>query len=230
MGNQKNTEPIIDQFKYITEINQKMKLISEIYYIDRSGTIYMKSLVPFIEKIAFLQPQIEDKIIQYLDCIYLPNQFFKFSKNAKKTKLTYIDEMDKIILGQNDNNDKLEINKGGRLITNNEQYLNYINENFINRFYTKYSIIKNYINDPEYIQLSDNIINDIINNHCVYHVVDDSLITLTKNLFMDIKPSDQIFIKIANEKEEGFENKRFVIYKMINNLMTTYTITAYIMY
>ena len=185
------------QYSKLEKINQRLKNIASIYYIAYDGTIYMKSLVSFVEK--FIHLANPDDIDRFRGCMILPNQFFEFSKKAKKSKLTINATEKAYYFGQDDTDDiSLTLN-----IVNNEKDIdkNYIDANIkpdmYKRFfeiYAKPDIYHIYDDDKEFHPFKDNEVENIAGAKPFFLTFNDSNLTITKHLLLDIKKDDKISI------------------------------------
>lgn len=196
------------QYSELQKINQRLKNICSIYYIGHTGGIHMKSLVSFLEKVGTLNDP--SKVDRFFGAMILPNEFFEFSKNAKKTKLT-IDYSDpsQIVFGQDDNDElKLVVH-----IVNSDKE---IDENYMKAKIDPKMGYKrlNELNDPSKynwipIKTPDGEVfppvtsytcseQDVINlaSGLPVFIKDDKVtLTLAKQMFLDIKKTDNIAIK-----------------------------------
>lgn len=215
------------QYSNLEKINQRLKNICSGYYISYDGIIYMKSIVGFIEKVAHLcNPE---NIDRFKGCLILPNAFFEFSKKAKKTKLTINATEKGYYFGQNDNDElSLEI-----LIQNSNESIdqNYIltkiHPNMYKRFFeindtNKYLIFKDYGN---FIQLPSSDVETLISSNPLYISYDNTTITFTKHLMMDIKKDDLVgFCHVSYTDIDSNSSRVFYMIKQQCELYDIYTI------
>ena len=188
-----------------------MKNISDGYYISHDGMIYMKSLVSFVEKFIHLSKP--ESINKLYGTMIMPNAFFDFTKNAKKTKLTILETEEKIHLGQVDNSDLQHTLN----IVNQDERIDkkFIDVNIKPKMYKRFFDL----NSDEYIQYEDNDVfhpltteevESLLKSNVVYLDFNNTTLTLTKQLFLDIKKDDTFSIRrvcymdIGNGKYRGF--------------------------
>lgn len=200
------------EYSELVKINQKLKYISKGYYISYDGKIYLQSLVPFAESVITLR--YPDKLNFFRGGTVLPNSFFDFSKNAKKTKLTFKEtENDKgkcFVFGQEDCDLSYTYQ-----ITNPEPSLDneyideIINPNMYKMFFTDFSNAYKY-NDTEFMTFTEDQIQALLDAKPLFFEYNDNEFVLTKHMFLDIKKGDKIgiirvaFITIENGKRKVF--------------------------
>ena len=214
------------QYSELVKINQKLKNISSGYYISYDGMIYMKSLVPFVEKFIHLHnPEVINKIY---GAMIMPNAFFDFTKKAKKTKLTILETESKIHFGQNDTDELVyTIN-----IVNDDELIDkdYIDAKIKPEMYKRFFEL----NSDKYIQYEDNNIfhplteeevKSMANASVVYLNFNNTTLTLTKQLFLDIKKTDNFSIRRVCYEDIGKGKARvFYMIKQSTELYDIYTI------
>ena len=217
-------EPLKSQYSLLKNINQKLKYISDVYYIAFNNKIYMHSNVDFIEKIAMVKDDLN--LSSYQGIMYLPNTLFEFTKNAKSTKLITNDLQNSIHLGQNDNDDIfIKLNRI-YIPNNNISEEDSINLNIIPKMYTKFNNYFNNINELTFITLSEEIVYDITKNNIIN--INDSVYNLiiSRNLFTSIKKEDKLSYSIISSLD--MNNKFYVIYKEESEDMYIFTLCAYL--
>lgn len=181
------------QYSNLQKINQRIKNISSGYYIAHGGVIYLLSSVDFIEKVIVLNdPSLVDR---FFGCMIMPNAFFDFTKNAKKTKLTIDAKDNEFIFGQNDN-DEISYHL---TIVNKDASIDkdYLKVNLIPKMYKRFFEIKDaspdyvlYKNDNTFLCLTSEQQELILSAKPVYMNFNHTTLTLTKQLIGDIKKSD----------------------------------------
>lgn len=221
------------QYSELQKINQRLKNICSIYYISHTGGIHMKSLVHFLEKVGTLNDP--KKIDRFYGAMILPNEFFEFSKNAKKTKLT-IDYSDptKIIFGQNDSDLTLTIN-----IVNSDPNIdeNYIKTridpkmdykrmtelNDASKYYwtpTKYDGEMVMPPVTEY-QCTEQDVIDLVDGSPVFIRDGKVNLTLAKQILLDIKKTDQL--KVSWECFQIINKSTYRVFYMIEQTTDIYS-------
>ena len=214
------------QYSELVKINQKLKNISEGYYISYDGNIYLKSLVPFIEK--FIHLANPESINKLYGSMIMPNSLFDFTKNAKKTKLTILETESKIHFGQNDCD---ELQYTVNVVNDNLQIdSDFIKAKIIPQMYKRFFTL----NNDEYIQyedndifhpLSENEIEALSNSNVVYLEFNNTILTLTKQLFLDIKKDDKISIRrVCYKNIDNGKYRVFYMFKQTTDLYDVYTI------
>lgn len=230
MAKKELTEADIQKKAYgtLVNINQRLKNISEGYYISHENEIYLKSLVPFIETYIVLNDDISDAVSLFKGSMILPNAFFNFTKNAKKTKLTINPTLESIYLGQLDSDDIThKIN-----IVNSDPKSDdmFIKGKIIPSMYKRLFSLCNdeyikYKDSDEYSQFSEEEIEGLLNAEPIYLTIHDKPLTITKELFLDLKKDDHLAISRSCYKEIEDEKKRvFYTIKHTTNLYIGYTI------
>lgn len=221
-------------YSVLTEMNQRLKNICEIYYISHTGLIYLKSLVPFAEKVILLNDP--DMIKTYRGAVCLPNKIFEFKKNAKKSKLVTLQTNNAVEHGQTDSDLSLRID----IAVRNEpeivrQENSFIQSKIIPMYYTKYFTITSNIdtNSLTFTRLSDDDVNDIVSSKMVEVIDKDLYIPITKHLLLDVKAGDAVYytkLPYSNRMEptfiEGDPDKTYIMFKNVNQFYTAYTIIA----
>lgn len=224
----KQEDPLKLQYKSLVKINQRLKYISDVYYISYNNMIFMHSLVDFIEKIAVIKDSLN--ISSYRGIMYLPNQLFCFTKEAKVTKLTAAETTDKIILGQTDDDKAtIELNK---IYQFNDKLKedDIISNNIIPQMYSRLHTIIKDVDKYKFKDISPEIVLSIIDNNLASIVDEESgiLLSISKNIFHSIKKEDTLQYTILPLKDESLKNKSYVLYKKDTKEMTIYTIIAYL--
>lgn len=227
-------EEIIKQYNNFRDINQKIKNISSLYYIHDSGYILMESLVPFIEKVAIIKPDVQ--IDQFYNKIILPNQTFAFTSNALKSKLE-AELIDKNVYMQADvkKGSKLDTDKATLTIHHLEldvRNVELIMSKLIGDtgipFYNNLSLIYDGIRDSGFIEFSEIEFNDILNSKVSY--ISDSYFTITKHIFMSIKKNDSLSYRVLNHRDMDNDKKRYVLFKKETDIMDIYTLAAFMVF
>ena len=218
------------QYTQLNKINQRLKNVSDGYYISYDGTIYMSSLVSFIEK--FIKLHKPEDIEKFHGCMILPNEFFQFSKNAKKTLMTASFEDNKFKFGQtNDDQLSLVINK----YASNEEGDKFIKKSLIDekenicmykRFFQLEELEFNFYNDKDnFHELTEEEVFELYDSKPIELEFNGTELILTKHLLLDIKKSDSIGIARYGFKCIDEYNKRVVyMIKHTTDLYDSYTI------
>lgn len=219
-------DPFMTQFKNINAINQRLKLESSVYVLLEDRAIYLECLVPFIEKFGIVNDDLE--IDKYLNCGYLPNEFFEFQKKSKKSKMICRETNDHIYLGQSDDNDiQLTLNKIFRDELTDSTKEDYRVKTIIPKFYNHFNIFKNYI-DGKYKKLD--IVSDLVDGKCVNIDIEGKSIIFTKQLFPSLKKDDKLNMIIPPIVTEGQPNKKYILFKEENEFYTMYTLAAFMLF
>lgn len=217
------------QYSKLYELNQKMKLISAIYYISYSGVVYMQSLVPFVEKV--IVPTDFDSISLFKGCLIKPNAFFAFGKQAKKSKLTISVTNTEITFGQNDNEELLfTIPKGWNGEDDKEYVENTIKPNFYKRFFhvfgESYVCYEEVVNgEAKFEPIADDHTEMIVKSKPYNLKFNGTTLTLTKHLMLDIKSGDELSLaRLSYQPIENHQCRVFYQIKQITSIYTCYTL------
>lgn len=214
------------QYSELHKINQRLKNISECYYISYDGTIYMKSSVPFVEKMIHLR--YPEKINLFYGAMILPNQFFEYAKKAKKSKMTINQNDTSFEFGQEDDP---EIYLGIHIVNmnanNDEEYRKArVIPKMYKRFFElggdEYTLYKDCGN---FTRLTDEQMDAIVNANPVILLYNNASITLTKHLMLDIKKTDMI--SISRNCYQRIDPRNCRVFYMLKNetdLYDCYTI------
>lgn len=215
-------------YSQLIKINQKMRYISSGYYIDYDGVIYMESLVPFLETVVTLHEP--DKVRDFFGCMVMPNALFDFSKQAKKTKLTIAKEDGddnmgpRFLFGQTDNDTITHVLN----IVNPIHDITYASNNLLDKMYKRF--FTNSKTHPEFTQYSDSetfenlpmeMVKKLYNSEAVYYEYNNTVLTFTKHLILDIKKDDQL--AIARMGFEHIEKDQFRVYYRLKHTTDLYT-------
>ena len=216
------------EYSTLVNINQRLKTISDCYYISHNNTIYMKSLVPFIEKTIVLHDDIMNEQSLFNGAMIMPNAFFEFTKNAKKTKLTINPTLESIYLGQCDNTDishKINIVNIDPRIDND-----FLNSQIIPSMYKRFFTLSDncytkYDDYDVYYDISKDDIEVLLDSEPVYISLYNAPLTLTKQLVLDLKKEDSLSIaRTCFQKIEETKKRVFYTIKHTTNMYTSYTI------
>lgn len=214
------------QYSELNKINQRLKNISECYYISYDGTIYIKSLVPFVEKMVHLR--YPEKIALFYGAMILPNQFFDFAKKAKKTKMTIEETENSFKFGQEDDPElSITVNIVNMDEKNDEEYRK---ARVIPKMYKRFFELRgegyiSYKDCGDFTRLSDDQIDAIVNASPVILNYNNASITLTKHLMLDIKKDDSI--SISRDCYQRIDTRDCRVFYMVKNetdLYDCYTI------
>lgn len=185
------------EYSELVKINQRLKYISKGYYISYDGTIYLQSLVGFEEAVVMLR--YPEKLKYFKGGTILPNSFFNFSKQAKKTKLT-IEETENekgkcFIFGQEDGDLSYTYQ-----ITNpdsciDDQYVTeVIRPHMYKRFYDDFANAIEY-EKSDFLMLSEKQVMTIVEAKPLYLTYNENEFVLTKHIVLDIKKGDALGIR-----------------------------------
>jgi hypothetical protein len=232
----KQTSDYIKEYSKLKDLNQKIKLDADIYYIASSGIIFLKSSVPYIEKLAILHGDFP--ILMYSGLIINPSILFEFTKDAKKSKIICTNTENKLYYGQNDNSDiHVEINRLCNISCNEEDKdkiqaeknheQQILNETIFPQCYTRMIEIYQTINDStdEY-PLSTDQIESICDGNIIYFECNDFNFTIAKELFPSIKKTDSLAIRKLYYKNKDNPNKDYFLFKEDSDILTIYTLIA----
>jgi len=214
-------------YTQLIDLNQSLKDISEVYYIGYNNVILMKSIVPFIEKVIFLN---EAEYASYFrGCMILPNKLFIFKKSAKKTKLIFTLTKDKIYIGQNDDDDlNITINQIFKDSPENRQNeALYTQSSVVPQMYSRYFTIAQDIdfNTLEYYKFSPEEIDDIVGCSKIDYNRDGVNFIITKNLFLNLKKDDTLSIAHIPDRSDA-PTKKYLLFKHSNACYVDYTLVA----
>jgi hypothetical protein len=215
------------EYSNLVKLNQKLKNICSGYYIGYDGMIYMQSLVPFIEKVLVLNEP--EKYSRFYGIMIMPNAFFEFTKNAKKTKLIITQTQNAIHLGQNDNDELTHtLNVANPYKDIDDKY---IREKIYPNMYKRYFELDNdelYHKYPDsdkgYILTSDGV-KSLASANPVFLSFNDTVLTITKQLMMDIKKEDEVYIyRTCYQEMENNKYRVFYTIEHVTDLYKSYTI------
>lgn len=206
-------------------LNQKLKLISEIYYIDPSGVVYMKSLVPFLESVVTLNYR--DKFESFYHAAILPNKLFDFGKRVKKSKMKIEEIQDKE--GQRFQfyqTDFPDLTYTLKILSLEKEY---IQKSFNYKRMFEITDAKKYeIYEDSFYPLDVSQVEDLVDSKFIeVYLPSGDMIPLTKHIFLDIKKTDYIQIrKVARQRIEGPDDvyRTFYIICHDTDLYTKYTL------
>jgi hypothetical protein len=221
-------EIIKKEYSNFVEMNQYLKNICEIYYIGYNNIIYMKSLVPFIEKVAILNDK--NMCSMYRGLLCLPNQIFEFKKEAKKSKLIVTQTENKIFLGQTEN-DELQITLNRGVPQNNNDTPNevpFIQSNIVGNFYKKYFEIvdKIGVDNISFISIDSDKVDDLVSSKLVEMINGESYIPITRHLLLDLKKDDDLAIAKLPYVDKTKIGKVYYLLRNTNEYYTAYTLFA----
>lgn len=215
------------QYSALAKLNQRLKNISGGYYIGYDGCVYMQSIVGFVEKFIHLKnPEDIDIFKGYL---IFPNKFFEFTKRAKKTKLTIEELDDKIIFGQNDDDElKIELRRVSNEVIDTE----YIDKKVKPTMYKRFFNIKSedytlYEGCDDFMKLDDKLVEDIVCSKLATLIYKNGTLSLTKQLVLDIKKNESLSIaKVSYQMLEEKTQIKRVMYLLKNecDLYDAYTL------
>lgn len=215
------------EYSNLYNLNQRLKNVSSIYHIREDGTVYMKSLVPFLELVVVLR--YPENYELFKDAIVTPNKFFDFGKQAKKSKLIIheIEDEDgkRFEFGQEDSSDlsyTLHISNLDIDIIKDKFVYKRIFDIY-DKDNTDYERFEN-----DYYVLSNEEVEKLVNGKYIEITLSNGhLIPLTKQMFLDVKKEDSIQItnvarqRIPSDREEY---RSFYLIAHDCELYTSYTI------
>lgn len=220
---------IKQQYTALNNLNQRLKNISTCYYIHHDGTIYVKALVNFTEVLVKLR--YPEKIDLFLGAMILPNKFFEFAKKSKKTKLTIEENDNEFIFGQNDDDElSLTVNIVNKAELGSDKSNEFLQRRVINEMYKRYFELEsdNYIqyqDRDQYTFFNEEEIEGLCSANPLFLDINDTNMTLTKQLFLDIKKDDKIGIARYCYQKIGRRNSRvFYMLKHETDMYDSYTI------
>lgn len=239
----------IEEFKYfkkqftnLYELNQRLKLISDVYYISHANELYMHSTVDFIEKFGRLNIDVH----AFFGCMILPNKLFEFKKKLKMSKLRIFKFNDKYEFHDQDG-DILEINRliphvsyddESAFIALIEKEKELIRTNIIPKMYRKYfeiiplssskdksDIIKSgtYEDNIHFENLGEENVKILLLPEAVTIMNGGISFIITKNIFFDIKKDDVLSVSFDISHTEY---KMYNVFKQSNKHYQLYTLTA----
>lgn len=216
------------EYSNLVKINQKLKNISDGYYISHDGNIFMSSLVSFIEK--FIHLHNPDDISHYLGSMIMPNAFFEFTKVAKKTKLTIVPTEKGYHFGQ-DYTDDSEFKYFVNVVNPNKEIdMNYVDANIKPKMYKRFfelssELYVQYDDNDKFYDLTPHEVESIVDAKPVYFDFNGTGLILTKQLFLDIKKDDTLSIaRLCYQKIGDNEYRVFYMIKHTTDLYDSYTI------
>lgn len=217
------------EYSKLCELNQKLKATCEVYYIGYNGCILMKSLVPFIEKVVFLNDS--DYIPRFRGMMILPNKFQAFKADAKKTKLVITNTIDNMYLGQDDNPAvKITLN---RVILDTPENIEHEKEltklKIAPEMYSRYFEILSGVDISQLMfdQFSENDIETLCTPKPITYRRGDLSFVMTKQLFLDLKLEDSISISHIPDREDS-PGKGYLFFRHTTDVYTDYTLVAYL--
>lgn len=213
------------QYGKLVDLNDRLKYVCSAYYIGYDGVVYMKSLVGFVEKIARLKDP--DSLDRFLGCMIMPNALFEFKKKAKKTKLT-IELKDNVYYFGQDNTDELtyELN----IVNPNKECDElFLEERIKPQMYKKFFSMNTnkYIQYPEedFRMISEDDVALLVGSNPLFLHYNDTELTITRHLFIDIKKDDGVGIRRLNYQVIENKSKRVCyMIKLITDIYDGYTI------
>lgn len=210
-------------YSKLCNLNQRLKNISECYYIAYDGSLFMKSLIPFMDVFAKLHDP--ESLKPFHGGMILPNAFFNFSKKAKKKQLTFDEKTDtdtSITFGQANDNLSYKLNLVNQDPNVDKQFIDdRIIPKMYKRFFelhtSKYTLTKN---APK-IELPEEDVDKLISASALYVNYEDEELVITKNLLLDLKKGDSVTIEKYCTQMIDDKNMR-VIY-MLTHTTDIYT-------
>lgn len=216
------------EYTVLVNLNQRLKNICECYYISHGNQIYVKSLVSFIEKIVILHNDTCKSFSLFKGGMIMPNAFFEFTKNAKKTKLTINPTLESVYLGQNDTDDNMY--KINIVNSNLDEDAKFIQSQIIPSMYKRFFSLADdtyikYDDCDEYFDITKDEITSLLNAEPIYLSIHEKPLTLTKQLVLDLKKDDNLAIaRTCYQEIEDNKKRVFYTLKHSTDLYTDYTI------
>lgn len=213
------------QYSALVNLNDRLKYICSAYYIGYDGVVYLKSLVGFVEKIVRLHDA--DSLNRFFGCMVMPNALFEFKKKAKKTKLTIELKDNVYYFGQDDNE---ELAHQLNLVNPNKDYDEmFLEERIKPEMYKKFFSMNTdeYIPYPEedFLMLSENDTTTLVESNPLFLHYNETELTITRHLFIDIKKNDLVGIRRLNYQNIENNSKRVCyMIKLITDIYDGYTI------
>lgn len=219
-------------YRELWNLNQRLKNISKLYYISYDGSIYMKSLLHFVEIHATLR--YPEKFEHFKGCVIKPNEFFQFGKALKISKLQVEEIMDEdgyhFVFKQSDYPDLSYTMH----MTNpmKEMESSYLKEKIIPIFYKRLFEIRDTTKYEQFEESYFPLDNDQVEDLCDAKPVEfktpyGDTIFLTKQLCLDIKKGDFLqIVKTAKQEIPGGLNE-FRVFFMITHdtdMYSSYTL------
>jgi len=214
------------EYSEIEKINQRLKYISKGYYISYGGAIYLESLVDFEE--VRIQLRYPEKINELRGVLVLPNEFFEFSKKAKKTKLTIKEDKDDkgkyFLFGQDDSDLSYMCRVTNPESEIDDEYIhNIIKSSMYKRFFNLDQYISYDTTEDDYIMFSSDQIQDLLSPKPVYLTYNDNNFTFTKHMILDLKKGDTLGIRrLCYEVVEQDKKRVFYTMKHETDLYTSH--------
>lgn len=214
------------QYSNLVKINQRLKNISSGYYLAYDGTIYMNSLVSFVEKFIHLNDP--ECISEFLGTEVMPNAFFEFTKIAKKSKLTITETNKGFWFGQNDSDLTFELP-----IANSDKSVDttYCKEVISPAMYKRMWTLENeegYTKSKgqDFQELPKSCVEDLLSPNPVYiEITAGNKTLLTKHILLDLKKDDVLLIaKFGEIPIDKTSQRTFYMLKQITDIYTCYTL------
>lgn len=224
-------EDMKKSYSDLVELNQYLKNIASVYYIHYDGVIYMKALVEFTDVLVHLNGSL--RLEPFYGCMILPNKLFEFKKEAKKSSLVFHEEDPSIIkMEDTKTNISIDINKVNLFDEDPEKSMEYVNSRIKPEMYKKFFEIddeKIYTQHPQkdvFHQLTKQEVYRLYKQEPLYvNLYNEGPILITRNLMLDIKEDDSIWIARRCEiPVDGDAKKVFFMIKHDTNYYTSYTI------
>ncbi len=211
-----NTQ-LLKQYGKLKELNQRVKYISDIYYIGNDGYVYMNSLVEFIEKVGVLNDNVD--ISAYYNSLMLPNKTFGFTSKSKKRTMDASSTPEKISLfDTEDSNICLDIDLAE---VPKEEISNHFN------FYKNLDAILDNMS-LNFIPFTDEQFDSIAKAKVVYLPYKNTFFTITKHIFMCVKKTDNLSYVVLDLVDADNPKKKYVLFRKDTKIMSIYTLSAFL--
>lgn len=220
------------QYSELVKLNQRLKNISSCYYIHSDGMVYMKALVPFTEVVIRLR--YPEKIDLFTGAMILPNEFFQFTKDAKKTKMNIKeyeeDGTKKFLFGQSDDTElEYTLNIVNQDSFDSFEGKKFLHDQIIPKMYKRYFELESDL----YIQCEDKDVNykfteedtdGLAKSSVMFLDFNGTQLTITRNLFLDLKKGDKLSIsRNCYQKVEKNLCRMFYIISHETDIYNSYT-------
>lgn len=219
-------------YRELWNLNQRLKNISQIYYISYDGSVYLKSLLHFVEVHVTLR--YPEKFDMFKGCVVKPNELFQFGKVLKISKLQVEEVSDengyRIIFSQSDYPSlSYTLHMVNPMKEMEDSYLQkQVRPNFYKRMFE--------LNDPDkyehfedpYYPLDNDMVEDLYDSKPVEFTTPyGDNIFLTRQMCLDIKRGDFFqIVKRARQQIPGKLNtyRLFYILAHDTDIYSSYTL------
>lgn len=225
----KDVDPAIAEYSRLYELNQRMKLMCDIYIIH-DNYVYMHSLIDFVEKYV----KMKAPFTVFNNVAILPNQLFQFTKSIKKSKLFVRETDDEIIMGDTED-DNLVIHIKRFLPSTvinqpngNSVVEDYLKKNAITKFYKMPDDL--FDSNESYTALKPDIVDDLLYPYVVTLHIGAHSFVITRNIIPSLKKDDNLYVKKVREENSDNLNKSYLIFREENKFFDVFTLGAFIQF